>query len=227
MEKKLDVVATLKEGFTLGLKNLVPLILLVILYCLTLWIPYLNVGTTIGMYKAVISMSKGEKIDPLSIFDKSNFAHLGSFFLLMGFLTIGIIVAGAFMFIPALIIGIAWDFALYFMIDKKVSPLKSLSLSYDATLGEKWRIFAVVVLLSIILSVATAIFGAIASIDGAFFAFIGGLLVVAAVIVGAAYAVAVEALMYKHFSEKADALIEGHHCCCHHAEPAPEIAPEA
>ena len=101
---KINVMDTIKDGFQLAIKNVLPLILLVILYVITVWIPYLNVGTTIGLYKAVIAMSRGEVVDPVSIFDKENFKFFGNFFLLMGFMSMGITAATAFMFVPGIIL---------------------------------------------------------------------------------------------------------------------------
>ena len=57
-QKKLQVIPTLTEACQLGIKNVLPLILAVVLYGITLWIPYLNVGTTIGMNRLIIDMSK-------------------------------------------------------------------------------------------------------------------------------------------------------------------------
>ena len=60
--EKLDIMQTIKDGVQYGLKNFFPLLLMVILYVVTVWIPYLNVGTTIGFYKAIISI-QGEEMD--------------------------------------------------------------------------------------------------------------------------------------------------------------------
>ena len=59
--QKLQVIPTIKEGILYGLKNIPSLLGMVVLYVLTVWIPYLNVGTTIGLYKAVIKMGRGEE----------------------------------------------------------------------------------------------------------------------------------------------------------------------
>lgn len=212
---KIYVVATLKDAVLIGVKNIISLLILVVLYVLTVWIPYLNVGTTIGLYKVIVSMSKGETVDPLSIFDKENFARIGNFFLLLGLLTIGITAACAFMFVPALIIGIAWGYAIFFLIDKKISPLKSLTLSYDVTFGEKWRIFAVNVIVCLAVFILAGLLGAIPKV--------GGFLAVIVAIAGTVYSVAVEALLYKHFSAKADEIIASKSCCC----AVPEGEPKA
>ena len=197
---KINVMETIKDGFQLAIKNVLSLILLVILYVLTVWIPYLNVGTTIGLYKAVIAMSRGEVVDPVSIFDKENFKFFGNFFLLMGLLSMGITAACAFLFIPGIILSIAWGLAFYLLIDKGTSPLKSLTASYDVTHGEKWRIFAIDLLVGLIIGLLCGIFTLIPKV--------GFVFVILIVIVGCAYAVAVEALMYRHFADKYDAMKE-------------------
>ena len=107
--KKLEVIPTLTEACQLGIKNVIPLILTVLLYFVTVWIPYLNVGTTVGLYRIVIDLSKGKTIDPLSIFKKENFENMGGFFLMLGFLTLGISAAMLFLFIPGIVMGpLSW-----------------------------------------------------------------------------------------------------------------------
>ena len=164
--EKLDIMQTIKDGVRYGLKNFFPLLLMVILYVVTVWIPYLNVGTTIGLYKAIIGIGRGKTIDPTSIFEKENFKNLSGFFLLLGLVYIGTVVAFCFMIIPGIVMGIAWGFAIYFFLDKKVSPLKSLQLSYDSTYGNKWRIFAVGLILCILCGIVCALLGAIPKVGG-------------------------------------------------------------
>ena len=210
--EKLDIMQTIKDGVQYGLKNFFPLLLMVILYLVTIWIPYLNVGTTIGLYKAIIGIGRGETIDPVSIFSKDNFKNLSGFFLLLGLVYIGTIVALMFMFIPGCVMSIAWGFAIYFFIDKKVSPLKSLQLSYDSTYGNKWRIFAVGILCGILISI---ICGALAVIPKA-----GGILSCIAAILFCAIMVAIEGVMYDFFSKKADEILNK-------KDPQPVVEAEA
>ncbi len=221
--EKLDIVKTIGDGIRYGLKNFFPLLLMVILYMVTVWIPYLNVGTTIGLYKAVIGIGRGETIDPTSIFAKENFHNLSGFFLLLGLLYIGTVVAMMFMLIPGIVMGIAWGFAIYFFLDKKVSPLKSLQLSYDTTYGNKWRIFFVEFLTALAIGLVCGLLGAIPKA--------GGVLAILAAIVCSAIAVAIEGVMYDFFSKKADAILaehpHGRGRCCHGEEPIAEAAAEA
>ena len=198
--EKLDIVKTIGDGIRYGLKNFFPLLLMVILYMVTVWIPYLNVGTTIGLYKAVIGIGRGETIDPTSIFAKENFHNLSGFFLLLGLLYIGTVVAMMFMLIPGIVMGIAWGFAIYFFLDKKVSPLKALRLSYDTTFGNKWRIFFLGLICSLAIGIICGIFAAIPKV--------GVVLCVIATLLCTAIMVAIEGVMYNFFSKKADKIIE-------------------
>jgi len=217
--EKLDIMKTIKEGVQYGLKNFFPLLLMVILYVLTAWIPYLNVGTTIGLYKAIIGIGRGEVIDPVSIFDKKNFEKIGNFFLLQGFLTIGTAAAACFMLFPAIVMAIAWGYAIFFLIDKKISPLKALQLSYDSTFGNKWRIFFVGLICGLGIVLIAGLLSAIPKV--------GVVLCVIFVLLSFAIMLAVEGVMYDYFSKKADLIIEDHRArhCCHGRQNAEE--PEA
>ncbi|MBO4427863.1 MAG: hypothetical protein J5771_05230 [Bacteroidales bacterium] len=223
--QKIDIKETIVAGVQYGMKNIVNLLLMVLLYVVTVWIPYLNIGTTIGLYKAIIKIGKGEVINPTEIFAKENFENLGDFFLLLGFLSIGISMAAVFMFIPAIVIGIAWQFAIYFFIDKGLSPTKALKVSYKATYGEKWRIFFIYIILYIAIAIICCILGLIPKV--------GGILAALATICCLAIVVAIEGVMYKHFSDKADEIFADKiaACCCKEAPEAPaapaEEAPEA
>ena len=212
--KKLEVIPTLTEACRLGIKNVVPLILAVILFILTVWIPYLNVGTTIGMNRLIIDMSRGKTIDPLSIFKKENFENWGGFFLLLGFLSVGLTAAFAFMIVPGIIMGIAWGYAIYIFLEKKVSPLKALILSDKATYGEKWTIFLISLLFGFVAGLVCGIFAAIPKV--------GFLFVIVAVICLCAITVALEAVLYRHFSEKVDAFLAEAHACRRPVFPEPE-----
>lgn len=190
--EKLSFKQTIGDAFKLGFANIVNLLLTALLWIITVWIPYLNVGTTIGFYKAIIALSKGEEIKPAAIFSKENYKGLGDFFLLFGLQTAGTIAAALLFIAP--IVGLAWGFAFYFLIDKKVSPLKALGLSYDTTCGEKWTLFFLYIVFGLILSVVTSILGLIP--------YVGWILVLAAIIAFVAVMMGLQAVLYKHFSAK-------------------------
>ena len=220
--EKLDIMQTIKDGVRYGLKNFLPLLLMVILYLVTVWIPYLNIGTTIGLYKAVIAIGRGETIDPTAIFAKENFKDLSGFFLLLGLLYMGVTVACFFMFIPGLVMSIAWGFAIYFFLDKKVSPLKALRLSYDTTFGNKWRIFFLGLLCGVIVGILC---GVCAMIPKA-----GAVVAVLMSLLCTAICVAIQGVMYNFFSKKADTILEEkrnrHGRCCQGEEPVVDVVEE-
>lgn len=65
-QKKITVTGVLSEGIGLGIKNAVSMLGATVLWLLTIWIPYLNVGTTIAMATIPIELSKGKVISPYS-----------------------------------------------------------------------------------------------------------------------------------------------------------------
>ena len=138
----------------------------------------------------------------------------------MGFISIGTMAAAAFMLLPALIIAITWSFAIYFLIDKHVSPLKALLLSYDATYGNKWRIFFLGLLCAIVIGLVCGLLGAIPKV--------GPVLAAIAVILAIVIMVAIDGVMYDFFSQKADAIMAEHRAkfCGFHAPDAPAAEAE-
>lgn len=66
-QKKISVMNVLSEGISLGVKNSVSLLVATVLWIVTIWIPYLNVGTTIAMTTIPIELSKGKVISPVFI----------------------------------------------------------------------------------------------------------------------------------------------------------------
>ena len=79
MNKKLDFKELLTNTITIGLKNFPSLIGCVVLWILTIWIPYVNVGTTIAIFTLPAALSKGKIISPLEIFNKKYFKFMGEY----------------------------------------------------------------------------------------------------------------------------------------------------
>ena len=194
MENKINIIATIKDGAIFGFKNFPSILVAVVLYVLTCWIPWLNVGTTVGMCKIVIELSKGKVVDPTILFKSENWDNLGNLFLFLGLAAMGLTAATVFMAIPGIILSIAWSFAIYFLVDRKMKPVEALELSYKATKGEKWRIVAIHVLATIAVTIVCTLFGLVPKV-GAVLAVIAGILCVAIIL-------AIESVMFKHFNEK-------------------------
>ena len=161
--KKLDVLKTLKDGVSLALGNYINILLAVVLYAVTIWIPYLNVGTTIAIMSLPAELAKGNKLNPTFIFDPKYRKNMGEFFILSLLMFGAILVGMCFMFAPGIVISIAWCFAVLLFVDKNKSALEALRESDQYTYGNKWNIFFVLLIFSIVINVIT---GVIAGVFG-------------------------------------------------------------
>lgn len=151
----------LTEGFGIGLKNAASLLGAVVLWILTIWIPYINVGTTIAMSTIPIALSSGKVISPTFIFDAKYRKYMGEYFSLVGLMLIAILPAYMFMIVPAIIISIGWSLAIYILLDKGVSPSAAMMMSNKATYGYKWTIFGVSFILAVGIGILSFVFGLI------------------------------------------------------------------
>ena len=161
MDKKINIMATIKDGLAIALVNFVSLILVTVLYLVTIWIPYLNVGTTIAMCSLPAEMAKGNMVNPLFIFDGKYRKNMGEFFILMSLMMGAIGVGFMFMGIPGMVISVAWSFATVLFVDKDMSALDSLRESNRLTYGNKWRIFGAEFLIAFALGIVVAIISAL------------------------------------------------------------------
>lgn len=149
--QKISFVGVLSEGVAVGLKNLPSLLGACILWLLTCWIPYLNVGTTIALNTIPIELSKGKVISPLFIFDAKYRRYMGEYFTLQGMMGMAIVPAMLFMVIPGIIIALGWSLAVFILLDKGVSPGEAMIRSNTATYGYKKTIFAVGLVLGLVM----------------------------------------------------------------------------
>lgn len=156
--KKLDVFQTLKSGISLGLLNSLSIFAAVLLYLLTIWIPYINVGTTIAMSSIPLELSKGKVISPFFIFDSIYRRKMGEFFILCTLEFLALLIGLCFGVIPMYVIAIAWSLAVYLLLDKDLNPMQALQESNRLTYGNKWRIFAVELILGLIVGLFMFIF---------------------------------------------------------------------
>ena len=141
---KLAVIGTIKEGIAIGAKNIGPILVNVLLWALTVWIPYLNVGTTIGLMIGIVTKaSRGEVIPMTEIFDPKYRKYIGEYFLTSGLVGMGIGVGMVFGIIPGVVISLAWCLASLLVIDKGKNPTEAITLSNNLTYGFKWKICGV------------------------------------------------------------------------------------
>lgn len=182
MERSLQVVPALKDAVAIGVKNSASLCLTVLLYVLTIWIPYLNVGTTIAMATIPGKLAQGSVVNPTFIFDSVYRRRMGSYFLLQGFLLMMMIPAFFFLIIPGCVLSLMYSLALYIMLDKDVTPTEALELSNKATYGFKWKIFFISLIFGALACIVQAIIGVITdAIDVSFITLV--LLIVFAVLI--------------------------------------------
>jgi hypothetical protein len=160
--KGLNIFATIKEGFSIGIGNIVPIIVNVLLWVLTIWIPYLNVGTTIGLWVGIVSKaSRGEVIPMTEIFDPKYRKYMGEFFLTAGLVGIGVSVGSFFFIIPGFVIAIAWSLSLLLLIDKGKNPTEAITMSNNCTYGNKGRMFCIYFLVQVAFGIVFFILGLI------------------------------------------------------------------
>lgn len=159
--KKLNIIPTIKDGIALAFVNYLSLIAVVVLYVLTIWIPYLNVGTTIAIASLPAEMAKGAVINPLFIFNGKYRKNMGEFFILIA-LEVGAILLGLiFGIIPGLVLGVAWMFAEVLFVDKDMNALDAIRESNRITYGNKWRIVGALCLVGVCVGVICGIIKAL------------------------------------------------------------------
>ena len=159
--KKLDFAETFKDAITIGVKNAPSVIAAVALFLVTIWIPYINIGTFIAITLLPTQLAKGEVINPLGIFDSKYRRYMGEFLITMGLMVIPTYIAFIFMIIPGIVLSLAWSLAYYFLIEKGKNPIEALRASNDATYGSKWTMFAVALVFGIAAAIVMLIFSAI------------------------------------------------------------------
>ncbi|MGJ4788730.1 hypothetical protein EHQ52_00175 [Leptospira koniambonensis] len=153
----LSIVGIIKNSVELGLRNFLSLLIAFILWFITAWIPYLNVGTSIGLFILIpIKIGRGESFSPTDIFNKENRKYIGEYFLTIGFLIMGFYAGLLFFIIPSYVIAVAWGQATSLLFDKGYDPIQAIKKSNEITYGKKWTIF--LGSLALVLSIVIAAF---------------------------------------------------------------------
>ena len=166
MEKKLTIEGILKEGVAIGLKNFLSILGAIVLWLLTIWIPYINVGTTIAIAMLPMGLSKGKVMSPLEIFDSKYRKFMGEYFITTGLQQLAIVPAALFLLVPAIILSLAWSQAIYLVIGHGKNPSEALTLSNKLTDGYKWTMFLGIFVLLIAFLIVYYIFSAITPVLG-------------------------------------------------------------
>jgi len=196
--RKLAVGATIKEGISIGTKNIGPILMNVLLWVLTIWIPYINVGTTIGLTAGIVSKaSRGEIIPMTEIFDRKYRKYMGEFFLASGLIGVAVGIGTMFAVIPGIVIGIAWSLAILLVVDKGKNPTEAITLSNNCTYGYKAKMFGIYFLVCLIFTIVQTILVSIAASAGVFAVFILVLSIVFEIFVF----IGLQASIYKQLTE--------------------------
>lgn len=158
----------LGDTLSLAFKNIPSVLGAALLWLITIWVPYVNVGTTIALFYGMpLELSRGTVMSPTAIFDAKYRKYMGEFFAIVGLMAISIIPAYLFMVVPGIIISIGWSFAVMLLVDKEMNPTEAMQKSTEYTYGYKWLMFVsslvLAIILGIIWGVLLAIFGAIGS----------------------------------------------------------------
>jgi len=132
----------LSYAFRWGLGQYFRVLLMLVLWVVTLWIPYVNVGTTIAITAgAPILLSRGQRIDPTFIFDRRYRGVVAEWLVLLALLSSAILLGLVFLVIPGIVLAFGWVLAPLLLVDRGSGVLESLRQSWQATMGEKWTLF--------------------------------------------------------------------------------------
>lgn len=148
---------TFADAFQFGGKNMLSVLGVWLLWILTCWIPYVNVGTTIALVTLPLKMSEGTVINPLYIFESKYRKNMPGFILTAVLMSLALCAAFAFLVIPGIVLALSWSLALYYLVGANMNPIQALQASGEATYGSKWTIFFVRFLLSLLCNVAVSL----------------------------------------------------------------------
>ena len=200
--KKLDFGETLKDSVAIGVKNAPSVIAAVALWLITIWIPYLNVGTTIAITLLPTQLAKGEIVNPLGIFDSKYRRYMGEFLITWGLMLIPIYIATLFLVVPGIVLSLSWTLSFYFLLDKGKNPIEAIKASNDATYGSKWTMFFVILVFSIIMGIVYGIFLFVCeAIDVAFITFVVMFILL---VLAASIAMAIDASFWKQLKDNVE-----------------------
>jgi len=156
--KRLDVGQALKGCFEIGLKNVFSVLGAALLWLITVWIPYLNIGTTIALTTVLpFKLAKGEPFSPTEIFDAKYRENMTNWFLILGLVNAAIGFGLLLFIFPAIVLHFAWMLAPILVVNMGSKPIDAMNESYNATYGSKWAMFFSYFILGIIIWIVSLI----------------------------------------------------------------------
>jgi len=193
---KLTVDGIIKESIALGMKNAAAIVVNALLWAITFWIPYLGLGTTIGMFVGIVAkVSRGEALSFTEVFDPMYRKRMGEFFLGIGLSYIGTLIVSILSFgVGGIVLGLAWSQSGLLIVDKEMNPMEAIDKSNKVTYGQKAGMFLGYFVLMLVIFIAIAI---VAALFGLIHPFIGGLFMLAGLIAASVILVGAQAYVYK------------------------------
>lgn len=172
------------------------------LFLITIWIPYLNIGTFIAVTLLPTQLAKGEVINPVGIFDSKYRRYMGEFFITMGLMIFPILIATLFLYVPGIVLSLAWSLAYYFLIEKGKNPIQAIKASNDATYGSKWIMFFIMLVVGVVFGVVFGIFSAICSLINV--GFITFIVMFVLIVLALSISMAVNASIWKQLKDNVE-----------------------
>lgn len=137
----LTIKELIKEGSIIGFRNSLKILGAFLLWTLTLWIPYINIGTTVAIATISGRIKKNTSTSPFEIFSSKYRQNIGEFLILYHLKSAGLILALSFFIVPYFIVKISWSQALNLFVYKNLSFSKSLKYSSENLKGNIAKIF--------------------------------------------------------------------------------------
>ena len=169
----LDVVSVYKHCFISGAQDLIPVVIAAALWLVTVWIPYINIGTTIAMFTLPVWIVAGKKLSPIDLFLGEHRTKMFGllrlhglvlaaclvFYMIMastfvsiqifskydpGFWTwVKVVLLFACASVPFFMMTTAWSMAPFLLIEKGLEPAAALKESFRITEGVRLQVFAI------------------------------------------------------------------------------------
>ena len=150
---QLTIGGIISNSFGLAIKNAGSILLIMLVYILTIWIPYINLGTSIAMYAFVIAMARNVAFTVEELFSCKYRKLMGPILLLFGMSFLAIVFGLLWFVVPGMVVALAWGQASYLIVDKNLDPMEALKASYKITYGKKWTIFLSGLILSLLFAI--------------------------------------------------------------------------
>ena len=194
--KPSDIVS---NGIKIGLANYLSLLGAFVLWGLTIWVPYINVGTTIAIMTLPLALGEGKRISPLEIFDGKYRQFMGEIFVHSGFKFAGLYMGLLFMVVPAIVLQFSWMLSELLIIDKQLNPAEALAESNRRMAGNKWNVFFGELLIGLIIAAAILVLGLLAGAlqNSGFGLVILGIVYILVMVFAAASMMGAKAYVYK------------------------------